>query len=309
MSVIPDVYTILIVDDELDVHAMTRLALKSLVYKERPVKIVFASSGQEALKHMRKNPETAIILMDVVMESDIAGLETCRQIREELNNDTVRIILRTGQPGQAPEKKIIETYEIDGYLSKAELTITRLFTAVRTALKAYTEIKTVQWLENMLTFLHLSSSNLQFSDTLTETLDEVLMITQEIVPTDWAAIHLNFTQEVEGRTCYTLFNGLELVDKEQPEIVVQLIREVNSDLQKSPLKKYQPYKTGCLFPIPIPPEIGFGWLYLSQLQLNNHLAESAVIKAIEMLLHQTNNALYNTIIKDQAEDIESFMGI
>lgn len=309
MSIIPDTFTILVVDDEPDIHAVTQLTLKSLSYKERKVEIVSASSGNEALEHMRNHPDTALILMDVVMESDIAGLEACRLIREELNNDTVRILLRTGQPGHAPEKTVIESYEIDGYLAKAEMTNTRLFTAARTALKAFTELRTVKWLESILTFLHHASSSLQFSGHVGEMLEEVLMISQEIVPSDWAAIHLNFEQEVNDQLCYTAFNGLALAEEEQPQRVTQLIQSLKVHWAEGPVFQEFQHDEGYVFPLSLPPEIGYGWLYIHHLELENAVAKSAVLKAVEMLLHQTSSALYNNIIREQTAELEACMGL
>ncbi|MEM7351551.1 MAG: AAA family ATPase [Acidobacteriota bacterium] len=136
----PARHRILIVDDEEDVHAITRLSLRGLRYRERRLEFLSATTGREAVEVMRRQPGIAVLLLDVVMESEHAGLEACRIIRNELANPFVRILLRTGQPGAAPEKKVIETYDIDGYLAKGELTSMRLYTAVRTSLKAHGEL-------------------------------------------------------------------------------------------------------------------------------------------------------------------------
>jgi response regulator RpfG family c-di-GMP phosphodiesterase len=49
-------------------------------------------------------------------------------------------VLRTGQPGQAPEEKVIVDYDINDYKEKTELNRTKLFTTVFTALRAYRDI-------------------------------------------------------------------------------------------------------------------------------------------------------------------------
>ena len=133
-------HRILIVDDEEDVHAITRLSLRGLRYRGRRLEFLTATTGRSAVEIMRRHPGIAVILLDVVMENDHAGLDACRAIRDELDNAFVRILLRTGQAGVAPEKKVIEEYDIDGYLAKGELTSMRLYTAVRTSLKAYGEL-------------------------------------------------------------------------------------------------------------------------------------------------------------------------
>ncbi len=140
MSRIKQKHRVLIVDDEEDVHTITRMSLRKLRYRERGLEFLSAFTGREAVEIMRRESGVAVILLDVVMESDHAGLKACRRIREELANPFVRILLRTGQAGAAPERKVIEEYDIDGYLEKAELTSTRLYSAVRTSLKAFGEL-------------------------------------------------------------------------------------------------------------------------------------------------------------------------
>jgi len=133
-------WLILIVDDDQEVHAMTRLVLKKFTYRGRPVKFLSAYSAEEAMEILRQDPGIAMILLDVVMETDDAGLRLVPRIREELDNDAVRIILRTGQPGQAPEDHVIHGYDINDYKAKTELTAQKLGTATVAALRSYEHI-------------------------------------------------------------------------------------------------------------------------------------------------------------------------
>lgn len=137
-------WKILIVDDEEEVHKITRSVLSDFEYDNHGVEILSAYSGKEATHIMNERNDIALILLDVVMESDDAGLETARYIREELKNSFVQIVLRTGQPGMAPEKQIIRDYEINDYKEKTELTTTKLFTTVLTALRAYKNIVMIE---------------------------------------------------------------------------------------------------------------------------------------------------------------------
>ena len=130
-------WKILIVDDEPDVHSMTRLALRDVTYRGRPLALYSAFSAAEGYALLEKHPDTAIVLLDVVMESDDAGLKLASQIRKELNNPLVRIVLRTGQPGHAPEEKVIVDYDINDYKSKTELTTRKLFVVVMASLRTY----------------------------------------------------------------------------------------------------------------------------------------------------------------------------
>jgi response regulator RpfG family c-di-GMP phosphodiesterase len=130
-------WRVLIVDDDVDVHAVTRLALRNVSFKGRELELFSAYSGQEAYQILRETTDIALVLLDVVMETDDAGLILARRIREELNNHIVRVVLRTGQPGQAPEQRVIIEYDINDYKAKTELTTQKLFTTVISALRAY----------------------------------------------------------------------------------------------------------------------------------------------------------------------------
>jgi len=133
-------WQILIVDDEEDVHAVTSIALKDFEYKGKNIRFLNAYSGEESIKILKQYPGIALILLDVVMETDQAGLEVAKFVREDMANPFIQIILRTGHPGLAPEKEVIRMYEINDYKTKTELTTLKLFSAVLTGLRAYDNI-------------------------------------------------------------------------------------------------------------------------------------------------------------------------
>lgn len=137
-------WKILIVDDEPEVHAVTRLALSDFQFLGRGLEFHSAESGAAGCELIRQHPDAAIILLDVVMETDDAGLKVARYIREDLDNHFTRIILRTGQPGQAPERTVIINYDINDYKSKTELTAQKLFTAVMSSLRSYRDIMSIE---------------------------------------------------------------------------------------------------------------------------------------------------------------------
>ena len=139
-----DPWLIMIVDDEEEVHRITKLTLRKFRFDNKPLKFISAYTGEEALKLLQDAPDVALIFLDVVMETDDAGLRLARTIREELDNRWVRIILRTGQPGEAPEEKVIVEYDINDYRTKIELTRERMLTALITALRAYRDIITIE---------------------------------------------------------------------------------------------------------------------------------------------------------------------
>ncbi|MGB3976719.1 MAG: HD domain-containing phosphohydrolase [bacterium] len=137
-------WKIIIADDEPEVHTVTRLVLRDFSFKERPLLFLSAYSGEETQRLIEEHPDTALLLLDVVMETDHAGLEVVKYIRDTLKNTFVRIILRTGQPGQAPERKVISTYDINDYKDKTELTSDRLYTTVMASLRAYQDLLKIE---------------------------------------------------------------------------------------------------------------------------------------------------------------------
>jgi|GEM_PF-3541638 len=134
-------WKLLIVDDEPDIHNVTRLALHDFSFMGKSVSMLSAHSAQEAKQVMETEDDIALILLDVVMETDHAGLDFARWLRDSAANETTRIILRTGQPGQAPERQVVLAYDINDYKAKSELTSERLFASVVTALRGYHELK------------------------------------------------------------------------------------------------------------------------------------------------------------------------
>lgn len=136
-------WRVLIVDDEKDVHAVTKLALGSFEFQERELDILHAYSATQAKEILATEDDIALILLDVVMETDQAGLELAAYIRQELNNHSVRIVLRTGQPGQAPEHQVIRDYDINDYKNKTELTSAKLYTILYSNLRSYKDINAV----------------------------------------------------------------------------------------------------------------------------------------------------------------------
>ena len=137
-------WKLLVVDDEPEVHLITRMVLQGYRFEGRSLALLEARSAEEAKGILRAHPDIAVILLDVVMETDHSGLDLVKWIREDLRNVLVRIILRTGQPGAAPEKQVIIEYEINDYKAKTELTSIKLFTAVTSAIRAWRDLKTIK---------------------------------------------------------------------------------------------------------------------------------------------------------------------
>lgn len=137
-------WTVLVVDDDAAVHEGTRFALFDYRLDGRPLEILSAYSAREGKEMLAARPDIAVVLLDVVMESDDAGLKLVDEIRRELGNRTVRIILRTGQPGQAPERAVIVDYDINDYKAKTELTADKLFTSITAALRSWQQLERLE---------------------------------------------------------------------------------------------------------------------------------------------------------------------
>lgn len=140
----PLVWKVLITDDEQDVHSATTFALRNTKVMGRRLQFLHASSAEEALEVLKNNDDIAVILLDVVMETPNAGLDLVAVIRNELKNHHSRIILRTGQPNQAPEIEVIRDYDINDYKLKSELTQNKLYASLTAAIRSYQQLQTIQ---------------------------------------------------------------------------------------------------------------------------------------------------------------------
>ncbi len=133
-------WKVLIVDDEPGMHSITKLVLADFTFENKGLDLLSAFSGEEAKKVVAEHPDIALIYLDVVMETDDAGLRFVKYLREEVGNRFVRIVLRTGQAGNAPERDVIVNYDINDYKEKTNFDSTKLFTTTFSALRAYQDI-------------------------------------------------------------------------------------------------------------------------------------------------------------------------
>lgn len=283
-----DRHKILVVDDEPDILAVTKLGLKGLKYGGQRVTLITADTGAGAVELLKSDPNIAVVLLDVVMENDAAGLDACRAMRED--NKLVRILLRTGQPGAAPEKETIEQYDIDGYLPKAEMTGNRLYTAVRTAIKAWGELVQLERHRKSLAAVHDLALSLHANDALSVALDRILDAATKICPAKLAVLHME-TFDAEGDTqTYALH-----LSADDDEIAGKLA----SDAARSKVAASADVRSakgpvaldgGVYVPLVVPRELGHGWLYLA-----DTTADDLADKALTLLAGHAANALYANV--------------
>jgi DNA-binding MarR family transcriptional regulator/CheY-like chemotaxis protein len=218
-------WKILIVDDDVEVHNVTKLALSDFTFEGKPLTFISAYSAQEANQLIQSHPDTAIMFLDVVMETENAGLQVVQFVRDELENHLVRIILRTGQPGQAPENVVAVNYGIDDYKTKTELTSQKLSITVVTALRAFSTLMTM--LE--------SSRSLEL----------------ELIQHKQAEAALRFSEMREREKVQQLEQSLQalqqvqaqLGQREKIETLGQLVAEVTHEIMSAPSQ------TGTLYTI------------------------------------------------------------
>ncbi|MFB2897320.1 ATP-binding protein [Aerosakkonemataceae cyanobacterium BLCC-F50] len=234
-------WKVAIVDDDPTVHQATKLALKNFAFENKSLNFLCAYSGSEAKQLIGENPDIAFILLDVVMETNDAGLQVVRYIREELNNQNIQIILRTGQPGEAPEESVIIAYKINDYKLKTELTRQKLITAVVSALRAYQNaIDLETQANNLAQALHtLEKTQLQLiqSEKMSTLGHLVTGIAYEINnPLGWISGNLSLLEE----SVTNLLHLVELQEQQCPSICADIkskIEEIDLEYLHNDLPK------------------------------------------------------------------------
>jgi len=146
-------WKIMVIDDDEAIHMVSRLVFDDFMFMGQGVEMIYGYSGAEARQLINENPDTAVILLDVVMETDQAGLDVVNYIRQKLNNKCTQIILRTGQAGQLSEVTVARDYEINDYKDKSALTMDNLTSSVITSLRSYREMKEIKRIAAMDNFL------------------------------------------------------------------------------------------------------------------------------------------------------------
>jgi DNA-binding response OmpR family regulator len=91
---------ILIVDDQSEVRELVEVTLGGAA----DYNIIKAENGQKAVE-IAKNEKLDLIIMDVMMPFENDGLNATRAIRQELNNNDVKIIMLTAKGQEIDRKK------------------------------------------------------------------------------------------------------------------------------------------------------------------------------------------------------------
>src|SRR5215475_723303 len=223
-------WKVAVIDDDAAVHDGTRFALSDYMLNGQQLEILSASSAAEGRELLTQHPDVAAVLLDVIMETDSAGLDLVHFIRSTLKNETVRIILRTGQPGQAPERRIIVDYDINDYKAKTELTADRLFTTLTAALRSYQQLQRMVDTRRGLEMIVDAASTLYDFKSMQRLAEGVLTQIASLLNVDCAGILvLRDSRDVNkafsvlaGSGCYSKFlatNGGQPLDSELQALV------------------------------------------------------------------------------------------
>jgi len=139
-----DSWKILIVDDDPSVHTITKTAIKDLIIKNKRLDIYSALSTNEAKLILAQYNDFALAIIDIVMETPTAGLDLVKYIRNDLLNSSIRLVIRTGEPNEAPERYVIENFDINDYKEKTDLSAQKLYTMIRSSITQYEQIRRLE---------------------------------------------------------------------------------------------------------------------------------------------------------------------
>ncbi|MEW6639206.1 MAG: DUF3369 domain-containing protein [Pseudomonadota bacterium] len=208
-------WKIAVIDDDHAVHEGTRFALSDYSLNGQGLEILSAYSAADGRELMKAHDDIAAVLLDVIMETDSAGLDLVQYIRNELRNETVRIILRTGQPGQAPERRVIVDYDINDYKAKTELTADKLFTSLTAALRSYQQLERMVQTRRGLEIIIDAASTLYDFRSMQRLAEGVLTQIASLLNVDCAGILVlrdgsdvgESFSVLAGSGCYSRFSG------------------------------------------------------------------------------------------------------
>ncbi len=200
---------ILVADDEKDIHVLTKNVLRKFEYENKELEIISTYTGKETIEVLKENPDIVLVLLDVIMETDDAGLEVCKKIRNELNNHLIQIILRTGQASDIPPYKVVKEYEINDYKEKTELSSEKLKISLITAIRAYENLKELKEANEKIEFL---------IDEIEDTQKEVVFRLGSVAETRSQETGMHVKRVAEYSKLFALYSGLKI---EEAEILKQ----------------------------------------------------------------------------------------
>jgi response regulator RpfG family c-di-GMP phosphodiesterase len=280
--------------------------LKDFEFDGRGLYFLHAYSAEEARLLLEQHDDIAVALVDVVMESEHAGLDLVRHIRDTLKNDIIRLVLRTGQPGQAPERQVISEYDINDYKEKTELTAQKLFSTIYTSLRSYRDLMALVNNRRGLEHIIHASAHLfaiphlnEFIQGVLEQLVALLYLGEDAVYVGCECIaceHQKGTSTIVAATGrFSHLVGLNPDNKLEPHIL-QLVRQAQE--QKQSILRDRDF-IGYFQPQDGREDV----VYVC----SNHPLTQSDLGLIEMFLHNVSIAYENVILRNEIEGTQRDM--
>lgn len=189
---------VLTVEDDQDYQEALLNGLSSLNYDDKKVEFLTASTALEAATVIAENPDISVIFLDVVMETDNAGLRLIRTIREDIGNDLVRIVLLTGQAGMTSVEDLISQYDIDDYWCKSDLTQVHLQTIVLSNLRTWEHLSDMKEARHSMQLLLAASQRISSKSDIEDYTRSILEEISQLLKVKKGGIVCFFHPEQEG---------------------------------------------------------------------------------------------------------------
>lgn len=303
-------WKVLVVDDEEDVHKLTELNLRNFSYSGRGLHLLKARSAHEAKVILDMEHDVALALIDVVMESGDAGLKLVDYIRNNQGNRLMRLHIRTGQAGTAPERYVIDHFDIDGYTDKTEITAQRLYTLVRTGIKSYQDLRAIDLNRLGLSYVLASTQDIYafrqesiekfFQGVLTQIIGLLRLGDNGLIATIEGMIVTIEGERIEVQASTDAFND------DQPHLKQERIREISQRYGKALAHAESPLELppdASILPLKVKQQtVGFIYLehtqYLSTTDHNllNVLANQCASALENLRLHLELTKSYDHIV-------------
>jgi response regulator RpfG family c-di-GMP phosphodiesterase len=304
-------WKILIVDDDEEVHSITKLALRNFTFDDRPLTFLHAYSGSEGVQTLQENSDVAVCLLDVVMETEHAGLDTANAIRSELKNSFVRIVLRTGQPGQAPEETIIAEYDINDYKEKTELTRGKLHTLIYSCLRSYRDIISLDRSRQGLERILESSTQLQQKTYLKDFAKGILEQISAVLAPEEDAFYAknNGVAAFEHSGNLRVIAGTGEFERSENEDAFAIIPEECRDIaeDETPGFKSKMTKAGFIF-LYRSNDNHTGMLFMRDLKTRNELENHLLQMFCRNALTAFENISLRTLLEESQREIVYLLG-
>jgi len=301
-----DFWHILIVDDEQSVHDVTKIALNDFEFEGKTIQFDHAYTAQETKEILASKNNFAVAIIDVVMETEQAGLDLIKHIRETLQNKLIRIILRTGQPGQAPERKILREFDINDYKEKTELTANKLFSTIFTSIRSYRDLVALDGNRRGLEQVIKVSGDLFSPSRLNNFIQGILEQLIALLYLDEDALYLECDclaiENIDQKLNIVAATGRykELVNEHE-------LKNIQEDIYEQILEAFEKQKSitdGEHFVGYFQPRDNIqDVIYVK----GNHTLSSDDIKLIELFLRNASIAYENTILSDEIEGTQRDM--